>query len=141
MAYQALYRVWRSQRFEDVVGQKAITQTLKNAIEQIKFRMLIYLPVLGEQEKRGAAKIFAKAINCPNQVNGEPCNECEMCRSITAGTQRRRYRNRRSQQQWGSKRSALSRDRANYAPTQAEYKVYIVDEVRYVVDRAPSTRY
>ena len=128
MAYQALYRVWRSQRFEDVVGQKAITQTLKNAIEQNQISHAYLFTGPRGTGKTSAAKIFAKAINCPNQVNGEPCNECEMCRSITAGTQEDVIEIDAASNN-GVEEIRFIRDRANYAPTQAEYKVYIVDEV------------
>lgn len=128
MAYQALYRVWRSQRFEDVVGQKAITQTLKNAIEQNQISHAYLFTGPRGTGKTSAAKIFAKAINCPNQVDGEPCNECEMCRSITAGTQEDVIEIDAASNN-GVEEIRFIRDRANYAPTQAEYKVYIVDEV------------
>ncbi|EAC5359811.1 DNA polymerase III subunit gamma/tau, partial [Listeria monocytogenes] len=128
MAYQALYRVWRSQRFDDVVGQKAITQTLKNAIDQNQISHAYLFTGPRGTGKTSAAKIFAKAINCPNQVNGEPCNECDMCRSITAGTQEDVIEIDAASNN-GVEEIRFIRDRANYAPTQAEYKVYIIDEV------------
>ena len=128
MAYQALYRVWRSQRFDDVVGQKAITQTLKNAIDQNQISHAYLFTGPRGTGKTSAAKIFAKAINCPNQVNGEPCNECDVCRSITAGTQEDVIEIDAASNN-GVEEIRFIRDRANYAPTQAEYKVYIIDEV------------
>ncbi|WP_430609375.1 DNA polymerase III subunit gamma/tau [Enterococcus sp. DIV0876] len=128
MAYQALYRVWRSQRFDDVVGQKAITQTLKNAIDQKQISHAYLFTGPRGTGKTSAAKIFAKAINCPNQVNGEPCNACEMCRSITAGTQEDVIEIDAASNN-GVEEIRFIRDRANYAPTQAEYKIYIIDEV------------
>lgn len=128
MAYQALYRVWRSQRFDDVVGQKAITQTLKNAIDQKQISHAYLFTGPRGTGKTSAAKIFAKAINCPNQVDGEPCNECEMCRSITAGTQEDVIEIDAASNN-GVEEIRFIRDRANYAPTQAEYKIYIIDEV------------
>ncbi|MGM0123578.1 DNA polymerase III, subunit gamma and tau [Enterococcus sp. AZ194] len=128
MAYQALYRVWRSQRFDDVVGQKAITQTLKNAITQKKTSHAYLFTGPRGTGKTSAAKIFAKAINCPNSQNGEPCNECEMCQSITAGSQEDVIEIDAASNN-GVEEIRFIRDRANYAPTKAAYKVYIIDEV------------
>ncbi|MHC5375515.1 DNA polymerase III subunit gamma/tau [Enterococcus sp. LJL120] len=128
MAYQALYRVWRSQRFADVVGQKAITQTLKNAIIQHKTSHAYLFTGPRGTGKTSAAKIFAKAINCPNSVDGEPCNHCEMCLSITEGRQEDVIEIDAASNN-GVEEIRFIRDRANYAPIQAKYKVYIVDEV------------
>ncbi|EOT41811.1 DNA polymerase III subunit gamma/tau [Enterococcus columbae] len=128
MSYQALYRVWRSQRFEDIVGQQAITQTLKNAIKQEQISHAYLFTGPRGTGKTSAAKIFAKAVNCPNQVDGEPCNECEMCRSITEGRQDDVIEMDAASNN-GVDEVRLIRDRANYAPTQATYKVYIIDEV------------
>ena len=128
MAYQALYRVWRSQRFDDVVGQEAITKTLKNAIKQKKTSHAYLFTGPRGTGKTSAAKIFSKAINCPNSVDGEPCNECEMCRSITEGRQEDVIEIDAASNN-GVEEIRFIRDRANYAPTTAEYKVYIIDEV------------
>ncbi|WP_407856553.1 DNA polymerase III subunit gamma/tau [Enterococcus hailinensis] len=128
MAYQALYRVWRSQRFDDLVGQEAITKTLKNAIQQQKTSHAYLFTGPRGTGKTSAAKIFAKAINCPNSVDGEPCNECEMCRSITEGRQEDVIEIDAASNN-GVEEIRFIRDRANYAPTMAKYKVYIIDEV------------
>lgn len=128
MSYQALYRVWRPQRFDDVVGQQVITQTLKNAIitNQISHAYLFAGP--RGTGKTSAAKIFAKAVNCHHQKDGEPCNECDTCKAITAGTLNDVIEIDAASNN-GVEEIRDIRDKAKYAPTQADYKVYIIDEV------------
>lgn len=128
MAYQALYRVWRSQRFDDIVGQKAVTKTLKNAIMQNKTSHAYLFTGPRGTGKTSAAKIFAKAINCRNSVDGEPCNECEICKGITEGRLNDVIEIDAASNN-GVEEIRDIRDKAKYAPTQADYKVYIVDEV------------
>ena len=128
MAYQALYRVWRSQRFDDVVGQKAITQTLKNAIVQKKTSHAYLFTGPRGTGKTSAAKIFAKAINCKHSQDGEPCNVCETCVAITEGRLNDVIEIDAASNN-GVEEIRDIRDKARYAPTQAEYKVYIIDEV------------
>lgn len=128
MAYQALYRVWRPQRFDDMIGQEVITRTLKNAIttNQISHAYLFAGP--RGTGKTSAAKIFAKAINCHHQVDGEPCNECETCKAITAGTLNDVIEIDAASNN-GVEEIRDIRDKVKYAPTVADYKVYIIDEV------------
>ncbi len=128
MAYQALYRVWRSQRFDDVVGQKAITQTLKNAIVQKKTSHAYLFTGPRGTGKTSTAKIFAKAINCKHSQDGEPCNVCETCVAITEGRLNDVIEIDAASNN-GVEEIRDIRDKAKYAPTQAEYKVYIIDEV------------
>ncbi|EMW5461440.1 DNA polymerase III subunit gamma/tau [Enterococcus faecalis] len=128
MAYQALYRVWRSQRFDDVVGQKAITQTLKNAIVQKKTSHAYLFTGPRGTGKTSAAKIFAKAINCKHSQDGEPCNVCETCVAITEGRLNDVIEIDAASNN-GVEEIRDIRDKAKYAPTQAGYKVYIIDEV------------
>ena len=128
MAYQALYRKWRPQKFEDMVGQTAVTKTLKNAIIHHKTSHAYLFTGPRGTGKTSAAKIFAKAINCLNPQDGEPCNECLLCKGITEGTIGDVIEIDAASNN-GVEEIREIRDKARYAPTQATYKVYIIDEV------------
>ena len=82
MNYQALYRMFRPQSFSDVVGQEHVTQTLKNAISKGKQSHAYIFSGPRGTGKTSIAKVFAKAINCLNSNDGEPCNECAICRAL-----------------------------------------------------------
>lgn len=128
MSYQALYRVWRPQRFDEIVGQSIITQTLKNAIltKQISHAYLFTGP--RGTGKTSAAKIFAKAVNCHYLEDGEPCNKCETCQAINEGSLSDVIEIDAASNN-GVEEIRDIRDKVKYAPTKADYKVYIIDEV------------
>lgn len=128
MSYQALYRVWRPQRFADLVGQQLVVKTLQNAIKtnQTSHAYLFCGP--RGTGKTSAAKIFAKAINCHHQQDGEPCNQCEICQAITQGKLGDVIEIDAASNN-GVEEIRDVRDKAKYAPTVADYKVYIIDEV------------
>ncbi|APR08146.1 DNA polymerase III subunit tau [Lentilactobacillus parabuchneri] len=128
MSYQALYRVWRPQRFDEIVGQSIITRTFKNALitKQISHAYLFTGP--RGTGKTSAAKIFAKAVNCHFLKDGEPCNECETCKAINEGSLNDVIEIDAASNN-GVEEIRDIRDKAKYAPTQADYKVYIIDEV------------
>ena len=128
MSYQALYRVWRPQTFEDLVGQDMITKTLKNALATKQTTNAYLFAGPRGTGKTSCAKLFAKALNCPNQVNGDPCNECETCKAITAGRLNDVIEIDAASNN-GVEEIRDIRDKVKYAPTQADYKVYIIDEV------------
>lgn len=128
MSYQALYRVWRPQRFQDIAGQQAITQTLRNALMQGKTSHAYLFTGPRGTGKTSGAKIFAKAINCHFSKDGEPCNECDTCVAITQG-QLNDVIEIDAASNNGVEEIRDIRDKAKYAPTSADYKIYIIDEV------------
>lgn len=126
--YQALYRKYRSQTFEEMVGQEVVATTLKQAIEQEKISHAYLFSGPRGTGKTSVAKIFAKAMNCPNQVNGEPCNDCYICQAITEGSLEDVIEIDAASNN-GVDEIRDIRDKSTYAPSLATYKVYIIDEV------------
>ena len=128
MGYTALYREWRPKTFDDVVGQEHITTTLKNEIINDRIAHAYLFCGTRGTGKTSTAKVMAKALNCLNLQDGEPCNECEMCKKINEGlaidvTELDAASNN------GIDKIRDIIDDTKYPPQEAKYKVYIMDEV------------
>lgn len=126
--YTALYRKWRPQTFADVIGQNHITETLKNEI--ITGRLSHAYLFIGSRGtgKTTCARILAKAVNCPHVHEGEPCNACEVCKSIDAGTALDITEIDAASNN-GVDNIRDLREQANFNPSETKYRVYIIDEV------------
>lgn len=126
--YRALYRKWRPQTFTDVSGQEHITNTLMHEVEAGRLSHAYLFTGSRGTGKTSCAKILSKAVNCLNPVNGNPCNECEICRGIDDGsildvTEIDAASNN------GVDNIRDLREEANFTPASARYRVYIIDEV------------
>lgn len=128
MMYRALYRKWRPQTFSDVVGQKHITVTLQNELKAGKLAHAYLFTGSRGTGKTSCAKILAKAVNCENPIDGNPCNECEVCRGIDSGAILDVVEIDAASNN-GVDNIRDLREEANYTPVRAKYRVYIIDEV------------
>ncbi|EOA8651291.1 TPA: DNA polymerase III subunit gamma/tau [Staphylococcus aureus] len=135
MNYQALYRMYRPQSFEDVVGQEHVTKTLRNAISKEKQSHAYIFSGPRGTGKTSIAKVFAKTINCLNSTDGEPCNECHICKGITQGTNSDVIEIDAASNN-GVDEIRNIRDKVKYAPSESKYKVYIIDEVHMLTTGA-----
>ena len=128
MSYTALYRKFRPTTFEDVKGQDHIVTTLRNQIKMGRIGHAFLFTGTRGTGKTTSAQILARAVNCENPVNGNPCGECAMCRSIAAGTSMNVIEiDAASNNGVDNIREIV--EEVRYSPTEGKYKVYIIDEV------------
>jgi DNA polymerase-3 subunit gamma/tau len=137
MAAQVLYRKWRPQRFADVVGQEHVTTTLLNALAAGRVAHAYLFCGPRGTGKTSLGRIFAKAVNCTKNGKGEPCNECETCLSISEGRALDLIEIDAASNRSIDDVQSL-RDKVNFSPNQARYKVYLIDEVHQLSRDAAS---
>jgi DNA polymerase-3 subunit gamma/tau len=135
MAHIALYRTWRPQSFQDIVGQKHIVQTLQNSLREGRFTHAYLFNGPRGTGKTSAAKILAKAVNCLNGPAEEPCNVCANCIRITEGAVMDVVEIDAASNR-GVEEIRDIRDKVKYAPTEVRQKVYIIDEVHMLTTEA-----
>ncbi|GGA52869.1 DNA polymerase III subunit gamma/tau [Paenibacillus physcomitrellae] len=135
MEHVALYRAWRPQLFQDMVGQQHIIRTLQNAIREDRLAHAYLFSGPRGTGKTTAAKILAKAVNCERGPAAEPCNECEACRRITSGAVMDVLEIDAASNR-GVEEIRDLRDKVKYAPTEVRQKVYIIDEVHMLTTEA-----
>lgn len=133
--YRVLYRKWRPKVFSDVIGQPQVTQTLSSQIKEDRLAHAYLFTGSRGTGKTTCAKIFSKAVNCLHPVDGNPCNECEICKGIDSGSVLDIV-----EIDAASNRSIddirMLKDEANFTPSQAKYRVYIIDEVHMLTIEA-----
>lgn len=135
MASQSLYRKWRSQTFDEMVGQESIILTLRNALKENKLRHAYLFTGPRGTGKTTTARLLAKIVNCTNPQNGEPCNECQQCREITAGTSLNVIEIDAASNRGIDSIRGL-RDEIMAHPAKGKYKVYILDEAHMLTTEA-----
>ncbi len=135
MAYQALYRKWRPKTFDDVIGQSHIINTLKNEISENKIAHAYLFTGTRGTGKTSTAKIFARAVNCRDSKNGNPCNKCDVCEGILKETLLDVIEiDAASNTGVDNIREII--EQCRYASTSARYKIYIIDEVHMLSKNA-----
>ena len=128
MAYQALYRAWRPEKFSDIYGQEAVTRTLKKQIETGHISHAYLFAGSRGTGKTTTAKVMARALNCLNLQNGEPCGECEVCRQLKSESCLDVLEIDAASNN-GVDNIREIREEVKYPPTEGKYRVYIIDEV------------
>ena len=135
MTSQSLYRKWRSQTFDDLVGQEPIIQTLKNALKSGNMSHAYLFTGPRGTGKTSVARLLAKTVNCENPRDGEPCNECMQCREITAGNSLNVIEIDAASNR-GIDNIRELRDRVMVPPSTGKYKVYVLDEAHMLTTEA-----
>ena len=135
MTSQVFYRKWRPQTLAEVVGQEPITQTLRNALSSSRISHAYLFCGPRGTGKTSTARILAKAVNCLTNGNGEPCNACSICQAITEARALDVIEIDAASNTGVDDIRSL-REKVNYAPNQARYKVYIIDEVHMLTEPA-----
>ena len=135
MTSQSLYRKWRSQTFDDLVGQEPIVDTLKNALKSGKLSHAYLFTGPRGTGKTSVARLLAKTVNCEHPRDGEPCNECMQCREITAGNSLNVIEIDAASNR-GIDNIRELRDRVMVPPSSGKYKVYVLDEAHMLTTEA-----
>jgi DNA polymerase-3 subunit gamma/tau len=135
MTSQVFYRKWRPQTLSEVVGQQHVTQTLRNSVESGRIAHAYLFCGPRGTGKTSTARILAKAVNCLSPVKGEPCNDCQICRAVNEGSALDIIEIDAASNR-GIDDIRDLRDKVNFTPNQARYKVYIIDEVHMITDAA-----
>lgn len=135
MAAQALYRRWRSQTFAEIIGQEHVTQTLLNALRAGRIAHAYLFAGPRGTGKTTTARVLAKAINCLEPQNGEPCNRCAICRSLNEGRSLDLIEIDAASNRGIDEIRAL-REKIAFAPNECRYKVYVIDEVHMLTNEA-----
>lgn len=133
--YKALYRKYRPTTFDEVVGQEHISQTLKNSVKTNQISHAYLFCGTRGTGKTSTAKILARAVNCENPKDGNPCNECHICKGISNGSILDVYEMDAASNS-GVNNIREIRDEVIYAPSECKYKVYIIDEAHMLSDDA-----
>ena len=135
MSYTALYRKFRPSEFADVKGQDHIITTLQNQIKGRPYRTCLSFLWNKRNRKDDGGKNICEAVNCEHPVDGSPCGECEMCRSIAAGMSMNVIEIDAASNN-GVDNIREIREEVTYRPTEGRYKVYIIDEGAYAFPRS-----